>query len=135
MGRELAIPFSPPLIYGSNGKLHLPWFSFWRSNPLDKERLALFITVIDDIVSQDPDLEQAEFSFLDFSAPNPKSDRRLVVLPGEKIARVSDQERNEMLMIFVRGFQLAKSELSSDYDDAKMQLQMVDEDDDQLLLF
>ncbi|WOS40524.1 hypothetical protein [Xanthomonas rydalmerensis] len=135
VGRELVIPFSPPLIYGSNGKLHLPWFSFWRSNPLDKERLALFITVIDDIVSQDPDLEQAEFSFLDFSAPEPKSDRRLTVLPGEKIARVSDQERNEMLMIFVRGFQLAKSELSNDHDSSKMQSQMVDEDDDQLLLF
>ncbi|WP_295942907.1 hypothetical protein [uncultured Xanthomonas sp.] len=135
VGRELAIPFSPPLIYGSSGRLHLPWFSFWRSNPLDKERLALFITVVDDILAQDPDLEESEFSFLDFSAPDSKSDRRLVVLPGKNIARVSDQERNEMLMIFVRGFQLAKSELVNSYNDGKVQSQIIAKDDDQIPLF
>jgi hypothetical protein len=34
VGRGLMVPFDPPLIYGEGGRLHFPWFSFWRSNPL-----------------------------------------------------------------------------------------------------
>ncbi|WP_146093074.1 hypothetical protein [Xanthomonas arboricola] len=134
IGRELTIPFSPPFIYGSGGHLHLPWFSFWRSNPLDNERLSLFMTVIDDILSQDPDLEDIKFCFLDFSAPKPNSDRRLLLTQGEKILRVSASRRDEMLMTFVHGFQLAKSELMNDTQ-LSMHVHLPNEDDDQLDLF
>src|SRR6185312_11447689 len=55
VGRDLAIPFQPPLIYGEDGIIHFPWFSFWRSNPLSAERLTLFVTIVDDVLLQDPD--------------------------------------------------------------------------------
>ena len=34
VGRGLMVPFDPPLIYGVGGRIHFPWLSFWRSNPI-----------------------------------------------------------------------------------------------------
>ena len=72
VGRGLMVPFEPPMIYGVEGQLYFPWFSFWRRNPLVKERLALFVTLVDELLMQDPDLETARFEILDFSSPGDK---------------------------------------------------------------
>lgn len=66
VGRGLMVPFEPPMIYGVGGQLYFPWFSFWRQNPLAKERLSLFVTLVDEVLMQDPDLETARFEILDF---------------------------------------------------------------------
>ena len=63
------VPFGPPIIYGLDGRIHLPWLGFWRRNPLEGECLSLFMTVIDEVLAQDPELDTAAFTILGFSMP------------------------------------------------------------------
>jgi hypothetical protein len=109
VGRGLMVPFEPPMIYGIGGQLYFPWFSFWRRNPLAKERLSLFVTLVDEIILQDPDLEDARFEVLDFSALD--GERTLKIIDAREIPRVGDREKQEMLGIFAEGYFLAQSEL------------------------
>lgn len=112
-GRGLMVPFDPPLIYGVKGRIHFPWFSFWRHNPLEKERLSLFVTVVEDVLLQDPDLENAKFLILDFSAPGPKLPRQLEVVDAASIPRLSKEDIAGMLSIFAEGYRLAQVELAA----------------------
>jgi hypothetical protein len=111
VGRGLMIPFEPPLVYGMGGQLYFPWFSFWRRNPLADERLSLFVTLVDELLLQDPDLETARFDILDFSAPKDKAPRELKIIPASEIPRVSDERKVEMLETFVDGYLMAKAYL------------------------
>jgi hypothetical protein len=111
-GKELMIPFDPPLIYGTNGQLYFPWFSFWRRNPLANDGLSLFVTIVEEVLLQDPDLEDATFQILDFSSPGRNMPRTLTVIDAEVIPRVSERTKAEMLSIFAEGFQLAKAALA-----------------------
>lgn len=112
VGRGLMVPFDPPLIYGIGGRIHFPWFSFWRSNPIARRRLSLFVTLVDDVLLQDPDLENAKFEILDFSAPKPKEPRELTVIDARDVPRVSADEKAEMLAVFAEGFFLAQADLT-----------------------
>ncbi|HWX65717.1 MAG TPA: hypothetical protein VNZ27_04730 [Rhodanobacter sp.] len=111
VGRGLLVPFQPPLIYGANGEIHFPWFSFWRSNPLAAERLSLFVSIVDDVLLQDPDLDAARFVILDFSAPSSKMPRRLTAIQARDIPRLSSDRKIEMLSTFAQGYELAHAEL------------------------
>ena len=99
------------MIYGVGGQLYFPWFSFWRQNPLAREQLSLFITLVDEVLLQDPDLEAARFEVLDFSAPNGK--RELTVIDARHIPRVDENRKLEMLSTFAEGFFLAQAELKA----------------------
>jgi len=110
VGRDLMIPFQPSLIYGANGQIHFPWLSFWRSNPLATERLSLFVTIVEEVLLQDADLEEAKFVILDFSAANSQSERKLTVIEAANIPRISEQRKIEMLSIFAEGFRLAQAD-------------------------
>lgn len=110
VGRELMVRFSPPLIYGVDGSIHFPWFSFWKSNPLEGERLSLFVTIVEEILLQDSDLDEAVFQILDFSAPKGEAVRELTVIDTSKVPRLSASRKAEMLSIFAEGFRLASSE-------------------------
>lgn len=112
IGRGLMVPFEPPMIYGIGGQLYFPWFSFWRQNPLAKERLSLFVTLVDEIIMQDPDLETARFEILDFSALAPKQPRTLRVIDAREIPRVDDKRKSEMLECFAEGYYRALDELA-----------------------
>ena len=109
LSRGLMIPFNPPLIYGASGQIHFPWFSFWRSNPLAAERLSLFVTIVEEVLLQDSDLEDAKFTILDFSALSPGKPRELNVVDTSTIPRVSPERKAEMLSIFAEGYFLAKN--------------------------
>ena len=113
VGRKLMIPFEPPVIYGVTGNIEFPWFSFWKSNPLADERLALFVTMVRELLAQDPDLEEARFRILDFSAPGRSADRVLRIVDANEIASVDERRKREMLDIFAEGFRLAEVELAS----------------------
>lgn len=119
VGRGLMVPFDPPLIYGKDGEIHFPWFSFWRSNPLAGERLSLFVTIVEDVLLQDPDLEDAKFQILDFSAPGPKMDRELKVIDARKIQRLTEERKIEMLSMFAEGFSLANDALVQATEEAR----------------
>lgn len=112
VARGLLVPFQPPLIYGADGRIHFPWFSFWRGNPIARERLSLFVTLVEEVLLQDPDLEDAKFEILDFSAPAPKQPRELTVIDAADVPRVSAEEKAEMLAIFAEGFFLAEADLA-----------------------
>jgi hypothetical protein len=109
LARELMIPFTPPLVYGANGKLIFPWFSFWKRKPLEGERLSLFVTVVDEILKQDADLDSAIFQILDFSAPAGSKSRGLVVTDSHEIPRLTRGRKEEMLAVFSEGLHIAKS--------------------------
>ncbi|MGJ4728995.1 hypothetical protein [Luteimonas sp. SDU101] len=113
VGRGLMVPFNPPLIYGLDGRIHFPWLSFWRSNPLAGERLSLFVTIVEEVLLQDSDLEDAKFTILDFSAPSPKHSRALTVIDAKSIPRVSSARKVEMLDVFAEGFLAAKAVAAS----------------------
>lgn len=121
IGRGLMVPFDPPLLYGLGGKLTFPWFSFWRSNPLADARLSLFVTLVDELLADDPDLVAAEFQILDFSVPKigrvkpgqPKPPRQLRIVDSRNIPRVSEETKLEMLTIFAEGYFMAVAELTS----------------------
>lgn len=111
IGRKLTVPFNAPLIYGVGEKLFFPWFSFWRSNPISKEPLSLFVTLVEDVLLKDPDLKRADFRILDFSAPAPKLPRELDIVNASDVERLSDARKREMLDVFVKGYGLARAEL------------------------
>jgi hypothetical protein len=114
VGRGLMVPFDPPMIYGVGGQLYFPWFSFWRSNPLANERLSLFVTIVDEVLMDDPDLEAARFEILDFSCPEPKSPRVLTVIDARDIPRVTEARKMEMLEAFAEGYFRAVAVLSGE---------------------
>jgi hypothetical protein len=121
IGRGLMVPFDPPLLYGTGGKLTFPWFSFWRSNPLADARLSLFVTLVDELLADDPDLAAADFQILDFSVPKakmlkvgqPKPPRQLRVIDTRDIPRVSGPTKLEMLTVFAEGYFRAVAELAT----------------------
>ncbi len=112
VGRGLMVPFRPPLIYGVGGQIYFPWFSFWRTRALDGERLALFVSIVDEVLGQDPELEDADFHILDFSCVGRGGPRVLRKVDTKIIPRVSQERRNEMLRIFAEGYFMAQSELA-----------------------
>ncbi len=112
VGRGLMVPFEPPLMYGVGGQFYFPWFSFWRSNPLATEKLSLFVTLVDEVLLQDPDLDHARFEILDFSAPKVKAPRELKIIDARDVPRLDDARKKEMLDIFAEGYFRALEELS-----------------------
>ncbi|TQI75518.1 hypothetical protein FHT98_3299 [Bosea sp. AK1] len=104
VGRGLMVPFEPPMIYGIGGQLYFPWFSFWRRNPLSDERLSLFVTLVEEILLQDPDLESARFEILDFSSSDAKSPRMLRVIDARDVPRLSEERKRQMLECFAEGY-------------------------------
>jgi hypothetical protein len=113
VAKNLLVPFKPPLVYGAGGRIYFPWFSFWRSNPIVDRRLSLFVTIVEEILLSDPDLENAKFEILDFSAGEPKGMRVLTLIDTVDVPRVSDETKKEMLSIFADGFFQAQAELAA----------------------
>lgn len=112
VGRGLMVPFAPPFIYSIGGQIYFPWLSFWRSNPLSDERLALFVTIVRQILLDDPDLENSIFHIVDFSAPTPKSERSLRVIDASEVPILPERRVREMLEIFAEGYFRAEEELN-----------------------
>ncbi|MCU7943991.1 MAG: hypothetical protein KZQ87_15030 [Candidatus Thiodiazotropha sp. (ex Cardiolucina cf. quadrata)] len=109
--RDLRIPFKSVFIYGIGGQIYLPWLIFWKHNPLDDKQLSLFVTLVREILHQDPDLEEARFQILDFSASNSKECRQLRIIDTADIHTFNSKETAEMLAIFVEGFERAEARL------------------------
>ncbi|MEN3929601.1 hypothetical protein WJT86_00830 [Microvirga sp. W0021] len=137
VGRGLMVPFEPPMIYGIGGQLYFPWFIFWRTNPLKitDERLSLFVTLVDEILMQDPDLDTAYFQILDFSSPKPKLPRELEVIDTRDIPRISEKRKIEMLECFAEGFNQALVKLKGMPAPSKEERDTQDKDSKQPGLF
>jgi len=112
LNRDLRVPFDPPMIYGARGRVHLPIFVFWRKNPLSEDQQVLLATMVHELISQDPDLDLASTSILDFSVQKGGGQRTLIQMPLADIPTISKARRDEMLAVFVAGYELAKKELA-----------------------
>lgn len=119
VGRSLMIPFAPPLIYGVGGEVFLPWFSFWLSNPLSGDRLSFFVTIVNEIIAQDPDLDFSKFHVLDFSAASPGEGRSLEVIDSSDVPKMSNERLEQLLGSFVEGYGIAERQLSGVNEKAK----------------
>ena len=111
VGKDLFVPFKPPLLYGKGGDEFLPWFVFWKVNPVAGENLSLFVTLVVEMMAQDPDLERAKFTIVDFSADDAKSPRKIELIDARAIARVPEARKIEMLDILVKGHHMAQANL------------------------
>jgi hypothetical protein len=109
---DIRIPFRPQFIYGIGGQKHVPHFSFWRSNPLEEKSLSLFVTIVDEIFLNDPDLEDARFHIVDLSRPKGEDERRLRLIDAREVPRLDEREKRTMLEIFADGYRLARDELA-----------------------
>jgi len=110
--RDILVPFSPPLIYADENGLCLPYFIFWKKNALKGERLALFSSIVREILDEDPDLCDARFEVIDMSAEvdpdTNENERSLKIIPECDIAKISSARRQKMLSTFAEGFRRAR---------------------------
>jgi hypothetical protein len=109
---DIIIPFQPPLCYGIGGQLYLPYPNYWRNNPLRGKRLSVFITIVDEIREQEPDLEKARVHILNYGIPQGETERRLIVLDENDIPRLSRDELLAVLQIFANGYRAARDEVA-----------------------
>jgi hypothetical protein len=137
LSRHLRVPFEPPMIFGANGKVHLPIFIFWRKNPLTDDQLGLLASLVRELIAQDPDLDLTSTTILDFSVPKGEKERSLREVPLSDIPELSVSRRDEMLAIFAAGYELARDELEGRLGDSSNQRNApsVSDDDGQHDLF
>ena len=109
---DIIIPFQPPLCYGIGGQLYLPYPNYWRKNPLRGKRLSVFITIVDEIREQEPDIEMARVHILNYGIPEDEPKRRLVVMDENEIPRVTRDELTATLQVFADGYRAARDELA-----------------------
>jgi len=107
------VPFAPPLVYGAGGEVCFPWFSLWKSNPLVGENLSLFVSVVRELVLQDPDLEASRFLILDLSAKKKEQHRALKIVDSRDVPILSNYRLREMLDVFSKGYFDAVREISN----------------------
>lgn len=112
LARDIQIPFEAPLEYSIGGQKYFPWFSFWRSNPLADRKLSLFVTLVEEVLLQDPDLDTAIFQILDFSCIDGAEGRQLLVVDARDVPRLNETEKRSMLEVFADGYRAARDELA-----------------------
>jgi hypothetical protein len=109
--RDLRVPFKSVFAYGVGGQVYLPWFIFWKSNPLTEIQFSLFVTLALDIISQDPDLDDARLQILDFSEPDQGKGRSLRVIDASDVEVLPRKKVVDMLSVFAEGFRMAEKKI------------------------
>ena len=109
---DIRIPFQPPICYGIGGQLYLPYFDLWRKSPLKGKKLSVFMTILDEIRQQEPDIESARIPILGFSIPPNEEERSLVVIDEADVERVSSRELQRWMQVFAEGYRAARAELA-----------------------
>ena len=69
------------------------------------------MTIVREILAEDPDLDASKFEILDFAAPGAGKPRELHIIDAREVSLVSEKRKTEMLEIFAEGFLLAEAEL------------------------
>ena len=90
----------------------MPYPNYWRNNPLKAKRLAVFLTILDQIREQEPDLETARVYILNYGIPSGETDRKLVVVDEADVPRVTSTELTQTLQIFADGYRSAREQLA-----------------------
>ena len=69
--------------------------------------MSLFATLVEELLSDDPDLEDAFFKIYDLSAPGQKYERGLVITDLRDIPKLTNKEKLAMLEILQEGYAMA----------------------------
>jgi hypothetical protein len=67
------------------------------------------VSVVSDILRDDPDLEAAELLIVDLSQESEEQGRTLKVIPASEVPRLTQERQREMLEIFASGFRQARA--------------------------
>jgi hypothetical protein len=134
VGKDLHVPFKPPLIFYKDNKPVLPWFVFWRSQPLAGENLRLFVTLVREMMRQDPDLEEAEFPIIDFSSPQKGAPRGLTSIDSRNVVLFESTELKNRLEILIEGYEIASARIQ-EHSLSSIKASELKSDTDQLDLF
>jgi hypothetical protein len=110
---QLEIPFKPPFAFEADGQIVIPWFIFWKTNPLTGKQYSLLATLLSELLSQDPDYRDAKIIIYDFSAASDGEERTLKVIDTADIPKMSPRERDAALTIFLDGYELALAQIAS----------------------
>lgn len=109
-GRDLFIPFRPPMVLGYPEKSVLPWLIFWKDRSLNQRQLSLFVTLVREQMDQNPDLENCDLEIWDCGRPDKQSPRDLTIMRAGEISLLPSADVRTMLDIFAEGFLLAVAE-------------------------
>lgn len=111
IGRDLRVPFAPPMICGggSNGPV-IPWLLFWKQNPLTDEQTSLFMSMAQATIEEEPELDGASLLLVDTSIKALDEGGNACVLNAADVKRIPDQRLKEMLEVFATGFHMAQAE-------------------------
>ncbi len=110
---QLEIPFRPPFVFGINDEMIIPWFIFWKTNPLTDKQYRLLATLLSELLSQDPDYRDAKILIYDFSAEIEGGERTLKIIDVASISKMSAEERDSALEIFIAGYELALAQIAT----------------------
>lgn len=113
IGRGIQVPFCPPMLCGTAKGIVLPWLIFWTDNPLTGLQLQLFVSMVEDILKGEPDLDSAQLLIVDMSDAAIKKDGRPMLTSSADVPKLPASQMVSMLSTVVEGFELAKEELKS----------------------
>lgn len=111
IGRDLRVPFAPPMICGggSDGPV-IPWLLFWKQNPLTDEQTSLFMSMAQATIEDEPELDGASLLLVDTSLKALDDGGNARVIKASEVGRIPDRRLREMLEVFATGFHMAQAE-------------------------
>lgn len=110
---RIEIPFKPPFAFGVGDEIIIPWFIFWKNNPLTSKQLSLLATIISDLMSQDPDYRDAKIQIYDFGVGEDGETRTLQITDLATIKKLGSQELEDALLAFLNGYEMAEARIKS----------------------
>jgi len=119
LSRDLRVPFKSQFVLVNRCEVILPVFIFWRNKALDTGQMSLFMTLIKEILEQEPDLEDAKVQIVDFGAPKSKAPRTMEVIHGDEIELLSEEEKIDRLAIYVNALKSVNDELARNSTEAE----------------
>ena len=108
---HIEIPFKPPFAFGVGDEIIIPWFIFWKKNPLTEKQLSLLATIISDLMSQDPDYRDAKIQIYDFGVGEDGEARTLEITGLATIKKLSPQQLEDALLNFLNGYEMAEASI------------------------
>lgn len=105
---EIHLRFKPPFVFSDGARIIVPTLLYWKKNDLTDKQIALYFTLVREILLQDPDYADSEHLLFDFSVPAADEGRSTRVIEESQVGMLGAAERDSMLTELVAGFEMAK---------------------------
>lgn len=134
ISRNMRVPCVPPMVCGTQHGQVVPWLMLWKKNVLRDEQMALFVSLVSEVMAQDGELDSAELVVVDTSDGSLDKDGAPALIRYSDIEPIPQDQLGRMLETFVLGFKQAEEELKSKSSPRTRSVQPDAEDDDQFSL-